>query len=49
MTDQPTIAQQEPRPGLFSRIINVFFTPSKTFASLIQKPDWITPLIVTSF
>lgn len=33
--------------NVFSRILNVFLSPSETFNCLIAKPDWITPVIVT--
>lgn len=32
--------------NVFNRVINLFFTPSKTFEALIAKPDWVTPLIL---
>ena len=31
--------------NVFSRIVNLFTTPSKTFAALIAKPDWVTPIV----
>lgn len=31
--------------NVFSRVSNLFLTPSKTFEALIAKPDWATPLI----
>ncbi len=34
--------------GLFSRIGNLFFNPTRTFDSLIAKPDWVTPMILTA-
>ena len=47
MTEQQVMSTPESRLGLFERIINVFFSPSKTFRSLEVKPDWLTPLIVS--
>lgn len=47
MTEQQVTSTPESRLGLFERIINVFFSPSKTFRSLEVKPDWLTPLIVS--
>ena len=47
MSEQNMNTIAEPHLGLFSRVINVFFNPSQTFKSLIQKPDWITPLVVS--
>ncbi len=47
MTEQQVISKPEPRLGLFGRIINVYFSPSKTFRSLEVSPDWLTPLIVS--
>ncbi len=47
MTDQQVGTNPEPRIGLFERIINIYFSPSKTFRSLEIKPDWLTPLIVS--
>ena len=32
--------------SVINRIINVFIAPSKTFEHLIQKPEWVTPLII---
>jgi len=34
--------------GLVSRIGNLFSSPARTFGSLITKPDWVTPMIVTA-
>jgi Yip1 domain len=31
----------------FSRIVGVFFEPSKTFADIAQRPAWIVPMILT--
>jgi len=33
--------------GEFSRIVGVFFEPSKTFADIAERPGWIVPLILT--
>jgi hypothetical protein len=33
--------------GEFSRIVGVFFEPSKTFADIAQRPGWMVPLILT--
>ena len=33
--------------NLFSRIINVFFSPSKTFQAVSEKPKWVVPLIIS--
>ncbi|MBX7151646.1 YIP1 family protein [bacterium] len=41
---EPTSAEEM---NVFSRILNVFLSPSETFNYLIAKPDWITPVIVT--
>ncbi|MBL7994843.1 YIP1 family protein [bacterium] len=32
--------------NVFSRVINLFVTPSKTLEALIAKPDWVTPLVL---
>jgi hypothetical protein len=32
--------------NVFSRILNVFVSPSRTFDALIAKPDWLTPVLV---
>jgi len=32
--------------GEFSRIVGVFFEPSKTFGDIAQRPTWIVPMIL---
>jgi hypothetical protein len=42
-------AAVEPQPagmGEFSRIVGVFFEPSKTFADIAQRPGWIVPMVL---
>ena len=33
--------------NIFSRIVNVFFAPSKTFLAVVEKPKWALPLILS--
>jgi hypothetical protein len=39
-------ALTKPSMGLFSRIIGVIFSPSRTFSYLNKRPDWLGVLIV---
>jgi len=42
-------AAVEPEPsrmGEFSRIVGVFFEPSKTFKDIAERPTWIVPMIL---
>ena len=42
-------AAVEPEPsrmGEFSRIVGVFFEPSKTFRDIAERPTWIVPMIL---
>ena len=42
-------AAVEPEPsrmGEFSRIVGVFFEPSKTFRDIAERPAWIVPMIL---
>ncbi len=34
--------------GLIARIANLIASPTRTFASLTQKPDWITPILAVA-
>lgn len=40
--------EAQPALGLFGRIGNLIFSPTRTFESLISKPDWVTPMILTA-
>jgi hypothetical protein len=33
--------------GWFGRLGNLIFSPARTFDSLIAKPDWVTPMLLT--
>ena len=35
----------EYRMGTFARMLNVFFSPSRTFISVNQRPNWVVPLL----
>jgi hypothetical protein len=39
-------ALKQPSMGLFSRIMGVIFSPSRTFSYLNKRPDWLAILIV---
>lgn len=41
-----------PREGSFSRVVGALISPRETFASIVQKPSWLLPvllIIVVSF
>jgi len=40
------IPEQDQKPGIMSRIVMVFSEPSKLFATLTGKTDWLIPLII---
>ncbi|NUM79205.1 YIP1 family protein [bacterium] len=44
--ETPTAPTPPAEMNVFSRIVNVFLSPSETFNYLMTKPDWITPVIV---
>src|SRR5262245_10218665 len=37
-----------PEPGALARVVGVFFSPEKTFASIARKPgwDWLVPVVL---
>jgi hypothetical protein len=39
-------APADARPGLFSRLANLFFSPASTFKAIQEKPDWIVPALL---
>jgi hypothetical protein len=50
MTENQGIATPPagPEPGPLARIVGVFFSPAKTFASIARKPgwDWLLPVVL---
>ncbi len=47
MTEQSDVTGNEIKLNVFQRLINLYFSPSRTFNSLSVKPDWLTPLIIS--
>jgi hypothetical protein len=45
-TPVSTVVAEEKRPGLLTRMINVFFNPQSTFSAIKDKPDWIVPALI---
>ncbi len=49
MTDVTPAVEAPPQDkpsSPFSRIVGVLFSPSRTFADIARKPDWVVPAIV---
>jgi len=48
MTPENVVAVEPGPSGMseFSRIVGVFFEPSKTFRDIAQRPSWIVPMIL---
>ena len=46
-TDIAPHVETEPKPmNEFSRILGVFFEPSKTFADIAERPRWLVPVLL---
>ncbi|HEV3332093.1 MAG TPA: Yip1 family protein [Bryobacteraceae bacterium] len=46
-TDVTSPLETEPKPmNEFSRILGVFFEPTKTFADIAERPRWLVPLLL---
>lgn len=44
--NQAAVVQQD--KNFFAKWIGIYFSPTETFKSIDQKPDWILPLLVTA-
>lgn len=42
----PAAPEEQPQMGAFSRMINVLFSPGKTFEDIVRKPSWALPIVV---
>lgn len=36
----------EPKPNTFQRLVGVLTAPDETFASIVRRPNWLTPLLL---
>ena len=45
-TPAPPPPASAPKPNLFARISGVLFSPTETFKSIAQRPDWVVPLVL---
>jgi hypothetical protein len=42
----PAAPEEQPHMSGFSRMINVLFSPGKTFEDIVRRPTWLLPIVV---
>lgn len=42
----PAAPEAQPQMSAVSRMINVLFSPGKTFEDIVRKPSWLLPIVV---
>jgi hypothetical protein len=47
-TVAPSLPQESPADSFFSRAIGVFISPGRAFESIVRRPDFLVPLIVST-